>query len=46
MVIRGDTRLIGKYSDTLLVAYVSNAQNHIFLIAFAFVESKNKDIWF
>lgn len=38
------THIIRKYFGTIL-AYVCDAQNHIFPLVFAFVESKNKDSW-
>lgn len=38
--------LKGKYFGTLLVAYAFGAQNHIFLFAFANVDSDNKHSWF
>lgn len=40
-----DIHLISKYFGILLVACACDAQNHIFLIAFAIVESENKGSW-
>lgn len=46
MVICVDgTKLSGNYFGTLLVAYTSKAENHIFPVASAVVQTENKDSW-
>lgn len=41
-----DTFLTGKYKGTLLVAIAADANNQLLPIAYALVESENKDSWF
>lgn len=39
------TFLNGKYKGKLLVAMVTDADNHVFPVAFAFVDEESKNTW-